>query len=343
MISHYFNGFRVKYKLTTSCLIPFLLMLTSFQFYCKNKISQPINAPDIYITKEKIILFTSPDSNSSKLKEFKVGESFKIIETSNQLAKLENKIAPWVKIQSGEMEGWVFGYSIPIELKEDLLLKTSFDDDERNEYVYFKENKKVEILFHGEGCGEVKGDYLIEKSKIIFKFIKPDKESCENNLPLYESFKESFCSIYKDYMHPKFYYRFECSNKRIFYGFENPKNIEKNINGIEVITVEDKIKYAPKKSIDIYNKPDINAAPKTFNVFPADLRSSQEVLNLDDDKRYTTNFCESVGNGEFQILSKTKNKINQIYWYHIIYNLGWYEGGIGYGWIKEEDAGGCIH
>ena len=82
---------------------------------------------------------------------------------------------------------------------------------------------------------------------------------------------------------------------------------------------------------------------QTVNVFPADLRSSQEVLNLDDDKRYTTNFCESVGNGEFQILSKTKNKINQIYWYHIIYNLGWYEGGIGYGWIKEEDTGGCIH
>ena len=334
---------RAKYKLAANNLILYLLIFASFHFSCKNKISQPINAPDIYITKEKIILFTSPDSNSPKLKEFKIGESFKIIETSNQLAKLENKVAPWVKIQSGELEGWVFGDYIPIELKEDLLLKTRFDDDERNEYMYFKENKKVEILFHGEGCGEVKGDYLIEKSKIIFNFIKPVKESCENNFPLYESFKFAYCSIYKDYMHPNFYYRFECSNKRIFYGFENPKSIEKNINGIEVITVEDKINYTPKKSIDIFNKPDINAAPETFNIFPVDYRSRPEILSLDDDKLYTTNFCKSVGNGEFQILSKTKNKIDQIYWYHIIYNLGWYEGGIGYGWIKEEDAGGCTN
>ncbi len=319
-----------------------LFLFTSFYFSCKNKIPQPINGPDFYITKEKIILFTLPDSNSQKLKEFKTGELFKIIETSNQLAKLENKVAPWVKIQSGDLEGWIFGYYLPIELKEDLLLKNSFDDDERNEYVYFKENRKVEILFHGEGCGEVKGDYLIEKNKFIFKFIKPIGEGCENNLPLYKEFKEATCSLYKDYMHPKFYYRFECSNKRIFYGFENPKNIEKNIKGIEVITVEDKYNYAPKKNISVYKKPEINSTPDTFNIFPADYRSRLEVLSLDDDKRYTSNFCESLGNGEFQILSKTKNKINQIYWYHIIYNLGWYEGGIGYGWIKEEDVGGCV-
>lgn len=203
-------------------------------------------------------------------------------------------------------------------------------------------NNKVEILFHGEGCGEVKGDYLIEESKIRFNLTKPASEGCENNKVLYEEFKKAICSIYKDYTHPKFYYRFECSNKRIFYGFENPENLEKNINGIDVITLEVKPKFAPKNNIPVYNKPEINSMPDTFNLFDVDYRSRPEVLNLPDDKRFTTNFCESVGNGEFQILSKTKNRYGGIYWYHIIFNLGWYEGGIGYGWIKEEDVGGCV-
>ncbi|HMV43269.1 MAG TPA: hypothetical protein PK079_21680 [Leptospiraceae bacterium] len=135
MISQSNNYFSVKCKLTTTNVIITLLILSSFLFMCKDKDSSSLKKPDIHIAKEKIILFTIPDFNSPKVKEFEIKKPFKIIEFSTQLAKFENKIAPWVKIQSGDLIGWAFGYYIPIELKEDLLIKNRFDDDEKNEYV----------------------------------------------------------------------------------------------------------------------------------------------------------------------------------------------------------------
>ncbi len=48
------DDMRVKYKLAAIIFFKVILLLTSFHFSCKNKISQSVNGPDFYFTKEKI-------------------------------------------------------------------------------------------------------------------------------------------------------------------------------------------------------------------------------------------------------------------------------------------------